>query len=111
MGCHHERDLCPSRLVRHAGPPGNDPPYPAFVLVASAGRLLFASGAFLFLDPLATLTRSATVLFYPLGRTVRLGRPEVVPERRIGRGICENACPVPQISAVNIRAAGPEARV
>jgi MauM/NapG family ferredoxin protein len=46
---------------------------PPFVLIASAGLLLFASGAFLLLDPLATLTRSATTLFYPLAdRIVRL---------------------------------------
>lgn len=46
---------------------------PPFVLVACGGLLLWASGVFLLLDPLATLTRSATVLFYPLAdRTVRL---------------------------------------
>jgi ferredoxin len=46
---------------------------PAFVLIGSAGLLLFASGAFLLLDPLSTLTRSATVLLYPLlDRFVRL---------------------------------------
>jgi len=39
---------------------------PTFVLLASAGLLLFASGAYLLFDPLATLTRSATVLLYPL---------------------------------------------
>jgi len=46
---------------------------PAFVLLASAGLLLFASGAYLFFDPLATLTRTATVLLYPLlDRLLRL---------------------------------------
>lgn len=46
---------------------------PAYVLIACAGLLLFASGAFLFFDPLTTLTRSATILLYPaLDRLVRL---------------------------------------
>lgn len=46
---------------------------PAFVLIGCAGLLLFASGAFLFFDPLTTLTRTATVLAYPaLDRLVRL---------------------------------------
>jgi polyferredoxin len=39
---------------------------PPFVLIGSAGLLLFASGAYLWLDPLATITRTATVLLYPL---------------------------------------------
>jgi len=47
---------------------------PPFVLIASAGLLLFASGAYLFFDPLATLTRTATTLLYPLvDRLLRLG--------------------------------------
>jgi ferredoxin len=42
-------------------------------LIGSAVLLLFASGAYLFFDPLATLTRTATILLYPLlDRTVRL---------------------------------------
>lgn len=46
---------------------------PSFVLIASFAAMLFASGAFLLLDPLATLTRSATVLLYPLlDRVIRL---------------------------------------
>lgn len=46
---------------------------PAFVLLGSGGLLLFASGAYLFFDPLATLTRTSTVLLYPLlDRIVRL---------------------------------------
>lgn len=46
---------------------------PAFVLIACAGLLLFASSVFLLFDPLSTLTRSATVLLYPLlDRLVRL---------------------------------------
>jgi ferredoxin len=46
---------------------------PAFVLIACAGLLVFASGAFLFFDPLTMLTRSATILLYPaLDRLVRL---------------------------------------
>lgn len=46
---------------------------PTFVLVGSAGLALFGSGAFLFFDPLATLTRSATLLLYPLlDRGIRL---------------------------------------
>lgn len=46
---------------------------PAFVLLGSAGLLLFASGLFLLLDPLALLTRTATVLLYPfLDRMIRL---------------------------------------
>ena len=46
---------------------------PTFVLIGSAAALLFASGSFLLLDPLSTLTRSATVLLYPLlDRVIRL---------------------------------------
>ena len=46
---------------------------PVFVLIACAGLLLFASGAYLFFDPLAILTRTATVLVYPLlDRLLRL---------------------------------------
>jgi len=46
---------------------------PVFVLLGSVGLLLFASGAYLFFDPLATLTRTATTLLYPLlDRLVRL---------------------------------------
>lgn len=46
---------------------------PAFVLIGCAGLLLFASGLYLWLDPLATLTRTATVLLYPmLDRLARL---------------------------------------
>jgi ferredoxin len=46
---------------------------PVFVLLACAGLLLFASSAYLFFDPLATLTRTATTLLYPLiDRTLRL---------------------------------------
>jgi MauM/NapG family ferredoxin protein len=46
---------------------------PTYVLIGCAGLLLFASGAFLFLDPLTTLTRSATILLYPaLDRLVRM---------------------------------------
>ena len=39
---------------------------PGLVLIACAGMLLFASGSYLFFDPLATLTRTATLLLYPL---------------------------------------------
>ncbi|MDZ4169703.1 MAG: 4Fe-4S binding protein, partial [Coriobacteriia bacterium] len=46
---------------------------PVFVLLFSAGLLLFASGAYLFFDPLSTLTRSATTLLFPLiDRVLRL---------------------------------------
>ena len=46
---------------------------PVLMLVFSAGLALFAGGAFLLLDPLATLTRSATTLLYPLlDRVARL---------------------------------------
>jgi ferredoxin-type protein NapF len=46
---------------------------PVFVLIGCAGLLLFASGAYLFFDPLAILTRTATVLVYPLlDRLLRL---------------------------------------
>jgi ferredoxin-type protein NapF len=46
---------------------------PIFVLIGCAGLLLFASGAYLFFDPLAILTRTATVLVYPLlDRLLRL---------------------------------------
>ncbi|MCE5203162.1 MAG: 4Fe-4S binding protein [Actinomycetia bacterium] len=46
---------------------------PVFVLLLSAGMLLFASGAYLVFDPLATLTRSATVLLFPfVDRMTRL---------------------------------------
>jgi ferredoxin len=39
----------------------------------------------------------------PDGTTVKLGRPEVVPDRCIGCGVCENACPVVQESAITVR--------
>ncbi len=39
---------------------------PAFVLIAAGGLAVFASGIFLLFDPLATLTRTATLLLYPL---------------------------------------------
>jgi ferredoxin len=43
------------------------------VLLACAGLLLFGSGAYLFFDPLSTLTRTATTLLYPLlDRLIRL---------------------------------------
>jgi ferredoxin-type protein NapF len=46
---------------------------PVFVLIGCAGLLLFASGAYLLFDPLAILTRTATVLIYPLlDRLLRL---------------------------------------
>jgi len=46
---------------------------PIFVVIASFAAMLFASGAFLLFDPLATLTRSATVLLYPLfDRVIRI---------------------------------------
>ena len=46
---------------------------PTFVLLGSLGLLLFASAAYLFFDPIATLTRSATTLLYPLlDRLIRL---------------------------------------
>ncbi len=46
---------------------------PAFILIACAALLLFANSVFLLFDPLSTLTRSATVLLYPLlDRILRL---------------------------------------
>jgi ferredoxin len=46
---------------------------PTFVLLVSAGMLLFASGAYLVFDPLATLTRTATTLLFPfIDRMARL---------------------------------------
>ncbi len=46
---------------------------PAFILVGCLGLLLFGVGAFLVLDPLVLLTRSATTLLYPaLDRVLRL---------------------------------------
>ncbi len=46
---------------------------PVFVLIGCAGLLLFASGAYLILDPLSILTRTATLLVYPLlDRLLRL---------------------------------------
>ena len=46
---------------------------PSVVLAASLGLLLFASSVYLLFDPLATLTRTATVLLYPLAdRVVRI---------------------------------------
>jgi len=60
---------------------------PAFVLIAAAALALFASGVFLLLDPLAMLTRSATLLLYPLvervlrvtGDIVYLAPPARIP--------------------------------
>ncbi len=46
---------------------------PVLVLLVCLSLLLFANGAYLFFDPLATLTRTATVLLYPfLDRMLRL---------------------------------------
>lgn len=46
---------------------------PTFVLLASLGLLLFSTATYLLFDPLATVTRTATVLLYPaLDRVVRL---------------------------------------
>jgi MauM/NapG family ferredoxin protein len=39
---------------------------PPYVLAVSAGLLLFSVGTYLFLDPLAMLTRSSVTLLYPL---------------------------------------------
>ena len=44
------------------------------------------------------------------GRRVRLGRPRVDPEKCIGCGVCENVCPVPHRSAIEVYAAGSEER-
>ncbi len=63
-----------------AGPGGLSPQargrlraLPSFVLIGALGLLLFASAAYLFFDPLAMLTRTATVLLYPfLDRLSRL---------------------------------------
>jgi ferredoxin len=47
--------------------------WPVFVLIASAGLLLFGSAAYLVFDPLSLFTRSATTLAYPLAdRAARL---------------------------------------
>lgn len=43
---------------------------PAFVLLGCAGLALFSSGAYLLFDPLAILTRTATVLLYPMADRV-----------------------------------------
>ncbi|MDO8962860.1 MAG: 4Fe-4S binding protein [Coriobacteriia bacterium] len=64
-----EKPGLPGRFTRSRVPAGARPALraaPAFVLIACGGLLLFASGAYLWLDPLATLTRTATVLLYPL---------------------------------------------
>lgn len=46
---------------------------PVLVLVACLGLMLFATGSFLLIDPLSTVTRTATVLLYPaLDRMLRL---------------------------------------
>ena len=46
---------------------------PSYVLLGCLGLLLFTNGSYLFFDPLATLTRTATVLLYPLlDRVLRL---------------------------------------
>jgi ferredoxin-type protein NapF len=62
-------------LGRHLSPGARDAlrRAPAFVLLGCAGVALFASGWFLLFDPLAMLTRTATVLLYPLvDRVLRL---------------------------------------
>jgi ferredoxin len=46
----------------------------------------------------------------PGGRSVRLGRPEVIVDKCIGCGVCEYNCPVPDESAIVVRAIEPERR-
>ena len=68
--------LTPSKGLGRLSPAGRARlrSVPLFILAACAGLLLFASGAYLFFDPLATLTRTATTLLYPLlDRLLRLG--------------------------------------
>jgi formate hydrogenlyase subunit 6/NADH:ubiquinone oxidoreductase subunit I len=44
----------------------------------------------------------------PRGGKVKLQRPVVRVERCIGCGVCENACPVPNESAIVVRATAPD---
>ena len=77
--------ICPTGTIIETATPSKGPgrlspsararlrSLPIFVLLGSAGLLLFASGAYLFFDPLATLTRTSTTLLYPLlDRILRL---------------------------------------
>lgn len=65
----------PSRGLGRLSPRARDlvRKLPGFVLLAAGGLAVFGSGAYLFFDPLALLTRTATVLLYPVAdRLLRL---------------------------------------
>jgi len=58
--------------------------------------------------PEKAITLTEVTVTKPDGGTIKLSRPEVVPNRCIGCGVCENACPVPHESAILVRAIEPE---
>ena len=59
--------------------------------------------------PDKAITITAAEVVAPGGATIKLGRPEVVAERCIGCGVCENVCPVAHRAAIEVYATRPSA--